>query len=183
MTPISLSSKKFADAIDHFEKKLKQIRVGRPSPELFNDVKVEAYGSKTNIESVASVNIVDATLVTIQPWDKSLAEAIEKGIQAAELGFNPSREGDLIRIPIPPLNKEKREEFVKKTKELAEEARIAVRQIRKDVMDWLDNEKESGNIPEDDYKLEKENLQKSVDETNEKIEEISKAKEEALMTV
>lgn len=183
MTPLSQADAKFTDAINHFELELKKFRAGRPTPDMFSGIKVEAYGGQTTLESVGNINIVDATLVTIQPWDKTLVEAIDKAIKASNLGLNPQIDGELIRLPIPPLTQEKREEMVKMIKSEAENARIQVRVIRKDVMAHIDNEAKEGILPEDQKKAQEKQLQDKVDAANKKIDELVATKEKALMTV
>lgn len=183
MTPLSQADNKFNDAISRFESELKKLRVGRPTPDMFAGIKVEAYGSQMTMESVSSINIVDASLVTIQPWDKSLIGAIDKAIKASNLGLNPQIDGDLIRLPIPPLTQEKRQDMVKIVKQAAENCRIQIRVIRKDVMDHIDHELKEGLISEDQKKANEKQLQDKVDAANKKVEELVAAKESALMTV
>jgi ribosome recycling factor len=171
------------NTIDHFEQELRKLHVGRPSPDMFASIEVDAYGAKNKLEALASINIVDATLVTVQPWDKTLIDNIEKGLQAADMGFNPQIDGDLIRIPIPPLTNEKREEMVKELGKMTEEHKIQIRVTRKEVMNYLSNEEKQGNITEDQRNAQEKRLQEKVDEANDKIEELAKSKEEALLKV
>lgn len=183
MTPLAQADNKFNDAISHFETELKKLRAGRPTPDMFAGIKVEAYGGQMTMESVGSINIVDASLVTIQPWDKTLISEIDKAIKASNLGLNPQIDGDLIRLPIPPLTQEKRQDMVKIVKQAAENCRIQIRVIRKDVMDHIDHEQKEGLISEDQKKANEKQLQDKVDAANKKVEELVAAKESALMTV
>lgn len=183
MTPLSQAENKFKDALTHFELELKKIRAGRPTPDMFAGIKLEAYGGEMSLESVANINIVDATLVTIQPWDKTLVEAIDKAIKASGLGLNPQAEGDKLRLPIPPLTQEKREELVRKVKEEAEKCRIQIRMIRKDVMDHIEHEQKEGIVSEDQRKANEKALQDKVDKANAQVEAAVSTKEKALMTV
>ncbi len=173
----------FAGALEHFQSELKKLRVGRPNPDMFANVEVEAYGSRQKLHTVASVSVVDASLVTVQAWDKSLLPAIVKALQLPPLNYNPQINGDLVRIPIPVMTQEKRLEAVKLLKESAEQARIQIRVIRKDVLMYLDNQKKEVSMPEDTYTAETKRLQAMVDDTNKQIETISLAKEQSLMSV
>ncbi len=173
---------RFDKALNHFKDELGKLRVGRPTPEMFNEIPVEAYGSTTNLQSVANISIVDATLVTVQPWDKNLLEDVNKAIQQTNK-FNPQIADQIIRIPIPSMTQEKRQESVKLIHEMAEEARIQVRVIRKDVLAYLDSQKESGNLTEDEQHKKEDKLQDMVDAVNEKIEELAEKKEESIMKI
>jgi ribosome recycling factor len=168
---------RFQGAIDHFQAELKKLRTGRPTPEMFENIQVEAYGSTMQMSGVANIN----TLVTIQPWDKTLVEAIVKAIQSSDQGFNPQPAGDLIRVPIPAMTEEKRLLVVKQLKEMAENYRIEVRVIRKDAMAHLDEEKKENIISEDVYNVRKKELQAEVDRVNEQIDTIAKEKEASLL--
>jgi len=174
---------KFNEAIAHFEDELKKLRVGRPSPEIFNNVMVNAYGSKAKLSSIANINIVDATLVTIQPWDRTIASEIVKALQNEQNSYNPQINGELIRLPIPPMTSEKRLENIKRLKELAEEYKIQIRVIRKEVFSFLDKQKSSSEITEDQFSQQTKNIQQQVDSANKKIEELTTNKEKSLLTV
>ncbi|MFW5702795.1 MAG: ribosome recycling factor [Candidatus Dojkabacteria bacterium] len=181
MAGIEESKSKISDAVSHFESELNKLRAGRPTPETFSQIQVEAYGSQMGLESLSNINIVDASLVTIQPYDKATLGAIEKAIQSSDLGYNPQVDGELIRIPIPPMTQEKREEVVKKLKQMGEEAKISVRVARKEGKQELDRSEEAGDIAEDQKNSLEKQLQVAVDDANRKIDELVSAKEESLM--
>lgn len=173
----------FAGPINHFEEESKKLRAGRPSPDQFSAIEVEAYGSMSPLNTVANITVVDATLVTVQPYDKNLVEDTAKAIQNAGLNYNPQINGDLIRIPIPPLTQEKRAEIIKKVKQLSEEAKISVRQLRKAALDKIDRSQKGGEISEDEARGQEKSLQKEVDAANLKIDEIAATREQALAQV
>lgn len=161
---------------------LAHIHTGRANPELVDSVRVEAYGMQNPIKNVASITIADSRSLVIQPWDKALKEAIVKAINASNLGFVPSEEGDLVRIKIPELTQERREQYVKVMKEKVEHARVSVRNVRQESMKEIDENVKDG-LPEDEGKRIKEEVEKYVKTTNEKIEELRKVKESELLTV
>ena len=175
--------KEFDKVISFFKNEITKIRSGRANPDLVADIKVSAYDSMMPLSQLANITVSDATLLVVQPWDKSLFDAIEKAIRESDNGLNPQRDGDIIRIPLPPLTQERREEYVKILKQKTEEARISVRQIRKDVLIDLENRKKEGLLSEDEEERMKKDLQKKVDDVNAQIEEISKQKEEELMSI
>src|SRR5438105_295884 len=129
-----IASKKpeFDKVLDHFKFEIGSLRTGRANPALLQTVQVESYGSKMPLEHVASITVSDAKTLTISPWDKGQIQAIEKGIQVANLGFNPSNDGNVLRITLPPLNEERRKEMVKLLGQIAEKGRIGIRNVRED---------------------------------------------------
>lgn len=174
---------KFKAALEHLKGELNSIRAGRANIHLFDNIHVDAYGQKMPLNQVASINIVDATLVNLQPWDKGNIEAIKKAVLQSNLGINPIQEGDIIKLALPALTEERRLEFIKVMKTKVEEGRIAIRQIRKDVLLALEEEKKSTSMSEDDFAAKEKQLQNLVNDTNKEIDEIAKAKEDELMTV
>jgi len=144
--------------LEHFSKELNTLRIGRASSDLVEGIMVEAYDQKMPINQLVNINVVDATLITIQPWDKSILDTISKAIQSSGLGITPQMDGDLIRLPMPPLTEDRRKEFVKLVKQMTEDARIAVRQIRKDILIGIDNQKEDNQLTEDEMKRKKKEL-------------------------
>jgi ribosome recycling factor len=172
---------KFAETISHLESDLRKIRTGRPTPDMFTGIQVEAYGSKMGLEGVANINVVDASLVTIQPWDKSTVQAIVNALSSEDYGYNPVVDADLIRVPIASMTQEKRQEVVKQMKEKGEHYRIQIRQIRKDAMDFIAAQKSAGDISEDQAKGQEKQIQEEVDATNIKIDSILSEKERSLM--
>jgi ribosome recycling factor len=168
--------------IEHLNVDLSQIHTGRATAELIEDVKVNAYGGVSPMKAVGNIAVSDSRSLTVQPWDKSLLESIEKGVSASNLGFQASIEGDYVRIRIPELNEERRKEFVKLMKEKVEMARVSVRNVRQEFMKAIDNSVESG-MSEDEGKRLKVEAETMVKKTNEGIEEVREKKETELMTI
>jgi ribosome recycling factor len=146
-------------------------------------VTVESYGTKVPLNQVASVTVSDAKTLTISPWDKSLMQAIEKGIQAANLGLNPGNDGNVIRLTLPPMTEDRRKELVKVVSQLGEQCRISIRKVREDVMKALKKAKEDGQIGEDDVAIGQKKVQDMIDSYNSKIKDIISDKEKEIMTV
>lgn len=161
-------------AVDHFHQELKHLRTGRASLTMLEGVTVDYYGTQTPLNQVAGLAVADATLITAQPYDPSQISAIEKGIRAADLGLNPSNDGKIIRIPVPPLTEERRKEFVKKAHDLAEQARTGVRKARREGNEKLKKMQKDKEISEDDEHRGHEEIQMLHDHY---IGEINKALE------
>ncbi len=159
-----------------------RIRTGRAAPELIENVKVNAYGSDMVLKSIATISISDVKSLLVQPWDNSLVESISKALLSSNLGLSASVEGDVVRVSVPDLNEERRQEYVKVMKDRAELARVGVRNTRQKAMKEIESLKESG-LSEDDAKRQKEEVEKEVQKANEKIAELMKVKEEELMKV
>jgi len=157
------------------------IRTGRASAAIFDKVRVDYYGTKSPLSQVATISIPEARTIIIQPFDKSLISEIEKGIQVADLGLNPSNDGKVIRISIPPLTAERRKELVKQAKTIAENSRTSIRNIRRDGNDDLKKQQKAGEITEDDLKKMEDNLQKTTDKYIAEINSIYDAKEKEIM--
>jgi len=155
------------------------LRTGRASAALFDKVRVEYYGTPTPLNQLANISIPEARLIVIQPFDRNAIGEIEKAIQSSELGLNPNNDGKVIRIAIPPLNEERRKELVKQAKSQAENARVSIRNIRRDVNDQIKN----GDFTEDEQKKGTDDIQKLTDKYVEKIGEILKSKEQEIMEV
>ncbi len=155
------------------------LRTGRASAALFDKVRVEYYGTPTPLNQLANISIPEARLIVIQPFDRSSIGDIEKAILSSELGLNPSNDGKVIRISIPPLNEERRKELVKQAKSLSENARVSVRNIRRDTNDQIKN----GDFTEDEQKKGADDVQKLTDKYVDKIGEALKAKEKEIMEV
>jgi ribosome recycling factor len=155
------------------------LRTGRASAALFDKVMVEYYGTPTPLNQLANISIPEARLIVIQPFDRNAMSEIEKAIMTSELGLNPNNDGKVIRINIPPLNEERRKELVKQAKNLAENARVAIRNIRRDTNDKIKN----GDFTEDEQKKGTEDVQKLTDSYIEKIADSLKAKEQEIMEV
>lgn len=179
-----------ADAKDRMGKSIESlkddfstIRTGRASASLFDKIRVEYYGTPTPLNQVATISIPEARLVVIQPWDPSVLGEIEKAIQKSELSLNPNNDGKVIRINIPPLTEERRKEYVKMAKNMAEQARVAVRNIRRDANDNLKKQQKDSSITEDDEKKGMDEVQKMTDESVEKIDTILEEKENEIMEI
>ncbi len=174
---------KMQKSVDAFQHELTTIRTGRASVGLLDVVEVEAYGSRMKISQLGTVSAPEARLLVITPWDKSVIGAIERGILASPLELTPSNDGQVIRVPIPALTEQRRKDLVKLVSKLAEEARIAIRGIRRSAVDDIKKHQKDGTIPEDDaHKLTAE-VQKATDEFIAKVDEILKVKEEEIMEV
>ncbi|HET6351142.1 MAG TPA: ribosome recycling factor [Coriobacteriia bacterium] len=159
------------------------VRTGRASTGLFEKIHVDAYGSSMPLNQVANIKVPDAQTVVIEPWDKQVINAIEKAIQASDLGLNPSNDGMLIRIPFPPLTEERRRELAKLCKGYAEEGRVAVRNVRRDANHKLDKLAKDGEVSEDDVRRAEAEVQKATDGHIKEIDEALKRKEAEIMEV
>ncbi len=168
--------------ISHLQEDLSQIRTGRATPELVEEVLINAYGTMSPIKNIASINALDAKSISIQPWDKSILENISKGISVANLGFSPVTEGDRVIVKIPDLTEERRKEYVKVMKERIEDGRVAVRQVRQKYMKEID-EIQKGGFSEDEADRLREEVEKEVKEANSNIENIREEKEKDLLTI
>jgi ribosome recycling factor len=162
---------------------LATVRTGRASPHLLDRINVDYYGSQTPIKQLANVAATDARLLTITPYDKSALSAIEKAIQESDIGLTPSNDGNLIRLQIPELTEERRREMVKMVNGVAEEGRVAVRNVRRDVMHDLRELKKEGEAGEDDERRAEAALQKQTDEAIAEIDALLKGKEEDILEV
>ena len=170
-------------AIDDLRKELSTIRTGRASISILDHIQVDYYGTPTPINQVAQLGTPDATLITVQPYDASLVGPVEKAIRASDLGLNPSNDGRLIRIPIPPLTEERRKTLAKHVHKVLEEHRTAVRNIRRDGNEHLKKMLKDKAISEDDEKKALDEVQKLTDDYVKKLEEVAKAKEQEIMKV
>jgi ribosome recycling factor len=173
----------FLKVIEHLHTELATLRTGRASTGLLATVMVESYGSKMPLQNVASVTVSDAKTLTVSPWDKSQLQEIEKGIMAANLGFTPSNDGNVIRINLPMLTEERRKELVKFLGQLIEKSRISVRNIREDIMKQLKKAEADGEMSKDDLEFAQKKLQAVVDDMNAQIKSIGEDKEKEIMTV
>jgi ribosome recycling factor len=175
--PFSQAELKFHESAEFLKKELQAFRVGRGSLQMIEGIKVEVYGQFMPVNQVANISMTDATLVTIAPWDKSNLHAISKAVQLANIGINPVVDGDIVRLPIPPMTEERRKEYIKMCHEKVEEAKITIRQIRKDILMAMDDDKKLGVVTEDDYKRMEKDLQNKVDKANQEVEKYGKEKE------
>lgn len=159
----------------------KALRTGRASASIFDRVRVDYYGTPTPLNQVSTISVPEARSIVIQPFDKSLISEIEKAILKSELGLNPSNDGKVIRISIPPLTAERRKELVKQAKSISENSRVAIRNIRRDGNDELKKQQKDGTITEDDLKTGEADLQKSTDKYIQDINKILEEKEKEIM--
>lgn len=169
--------------IEHLKKEFGKISTGRANPELFEGVMVEAYGQMGPIKNVAQIIINDARTVMIKPFDRSVLASIEKGLLNAQLGFNPSNNGEMIIISIPPLSEERRRELVKLASKFAEDAKISIRQARQKAQQGIKDMHSSDEIAEDEKNRAEKQLQEKVDEANKMVDETLKAKEADILKV
>lgn len=159
------------------------VRTGKATPSLLDSVRVEAYGSTVPLNQVGTVSAPEPRMLTVQPWDKSVIKAIERGIAEADLGLNPSNDGNVIRIPIPALTEERRKDFVRQLHRMAEDGRVSLRQARKDANDAVKQRQKNGDISEDDARREQEEVQNLTNSYVEKIDELLKRKEGEVLEV
>lgn len=177
---INQARQRMQDAITHLKGELAQIRTGRANSSLVADVLVDAYDTKMMVKELAQISTPEPTVILISPWDKSIITNIVGGITKANIGLNPVIDGDLIRIVIPPLTSERREQFIKQMHGILEKYRVEIRQIRHETRELLKGQKDSAEISEDEQKRQEEQLQKLHDEYVEVIEVAGKNKEEEL---
>ena len=170
--------KKTVRAIDD---ELKRMRTGRPSPAILEEIKVDYYGTPTPINQLATISVSEERSLLIKPWDKSLIGPIEKAILSSDLGLNPQSDGNVIRLVFPTPTTEQREKWVRKAKDIVEEGKIAIRNIRRDSMKKIKEMKNSGEISEDDAKRLEDEVQKLTDENIKELDELFKKKEKEIM--
>lgn len=168
--------------LSHIREDLSQIRTGRATPELVEEILVKAYESETPVKNLATISVIDAKTINIQPWDKGIVENIGKGVSAANLGFSPIVEGDRVIVKIPDLTEERRSEYVRIMKDRIEDGRIAVRQVRQKYMKEVD-EREKAGLSEDEADRLRDEYEKIVKDANSEIEVIKEEKEKELMTI
>ncbi len=162
---------------------LAKIRTGKASTSMLDPVRVEAYGSSLPLNQVASVSTPDPRLIVVQPWDKSLIGEIERGILKADLGLNPSNDGQVIRVPIPPLNEERRQEYVKICRKITEDGRVAIRNVRRDANEHIKKLEKDHQISEDESHRLLDQVQELTDKYIKNLEEIMKHKESEILEV
>ena len=181
--PIKDAKDKMEAALTALKREFATVRTGKATPALLDTVRVEAYGAKMPMNQVATVSTPEPSLLVVQPFDRSLIKNIEHAIQAASLGFNPANDGQVIRIPIPPLNQERRKEYVKLLHKMAEDARVSIRHARQEARDALKQQMKDHEIPEDEGRKKTDEAQKLTDQYIGKVDELTKHKEEEVMQV
>ncbi len=170
-------------AIEHLKKELGGLRGGRASLSLLDHVRVDYYGTLTPLKQVGNLSMPDGRLIVIQPWDTTLIKDIEKALLASDLGLNPSNDGKVIRIPIPPLSEERRKELVKVCKKYGEETKIHIRGIRREGNDELKRLEKDSTLTEDEDRRGTAEIQKVTDRETKKVEELLKKKEEEILEI
>ena len=183
MATVEEARRRMEDALEAMRREFASIRTGKATPALLDTVRVDAYGSKMPINQVATVHTPEASLLVVQPFDKSLLAAVERAILTADLGLNPANDGNIIRVPIPPLNEERRKEYVKLLHKMAEEGRVSVRQARRITREELHAEIKEHEIGEDEGRRREDALDKVTQEYTDKIDQLLKHKEVEILAV
>ena len=174
---------KMNKSVDHFAAELMSIRTGRANPALIDKVMVPYYGTPTPLNQLAQISAPEPRLLVVQVYDKSQIGAVEKALRTSEQGLNPASDGQVIRVPIPPLTEERRREYVKMVRHKAEEARVAIRNVRRDELHRIEQMQKQGEVPEDESKRASARLQKTVEAHIEKVDSLANRKEHEVMEV
>lgn len=183
MNLIQANKFQFDESIEFLKKDISNLRTGRATPALVEDVSIEAYGTRQQLKAVASISVADAKTLNIEPWDKTLMQAVEAGIRASSLGLSPINDGKLIRLSLPTLTSERRAELIKVLHQKLESAKTALRKVREDVRDQIEASEKNKQISEDEkFKLQ-DDLEKIVKEYNEKVKMIGEEKETEINTI
>ncbi len=180
---IGESERKMSRAVEFLEQDLSAIRTGRASPALLDKVLVDAWGSEQPINTLATISVPEPRLLVVQPWDKSLIGPIEKAIQKSDLGMNPNNDGNVIRLALPQLNEQRRVELGKQVRKRAEEAKVAIRNIRRDADSGLKRLEKDGQLSQDDLRRATERVQKLTDLTIKQVEDAAGRKEREVKDV
>jgi ribosome recycling factor len=183
MPTINEAKSQMEAAVEAMRREFATVRSGKATPALLDTVRVDAYGSKMPLNQVATVSSPEPRMLIVQPWDKSLATAVEKAIRSAEMGLNPANDGSVIRVPIPPLNEERRREMVRLLHKMAEESRVAVRHARQEANKTIKQSQQEAGVSEDDARRQMDEVQKLTDEYIGKVDQLLKSKEEEVMEV
>jgi len=172
-----------SQSIEHFRKELAKVRTGRANASILDGVKVDYYGSPTPLAQVAAVNVPDARLITVKPWEKNLIPDIEKALRMAQLGLNPQSDGEIVRLPMPALTEERRKELVKVVRKMGEDTKVALRNLRRDANDQVKEMEKEKLISEDDQKVALKNVQDHLDKFVAQVDEILGRKEKEILEV
>lgn len=183
MPTVEDAKNRMEEALDAIRREFATVRTGKATPALLDTVRVDAYGSKLPLNQVATINTPEHTLIVVQPFDKSLIHEVEKAIQSAGLGLNPANDGNVIRVPIPPLNEERRKEYVKVLHKMAEEGRVSIRHARRTVRDEIHARVKDHEIGEDEGRRREDALDKLTHDYTEKVDELLKKKEAEVMAI
>lgn len=170
-------------ALAALKKEFNSVRTGRASLALLDGITVECYGGQTPLNQVASLSVPEARLIVIQPWDAGLLKGIERAILKSDMGLNPANDGKLVRVPIPPLTEERRKELVKVVKRMAEDCKVAIRNIRRDGIDGVKKLEKESELTEDEMYKGQEEIQKVTDEYTARVDELLSSKDEEIMQV
>ncbi|MEZ0537958.1 ribosome recycling factor [Caldicellulosiruptoraceae bacterium PP1] len=181
--PIQLAEEKMKKTIETLKSEFTNVRAGRANPHILDRITVDYYGAMTPIPQTASITVPEARVIVIQPWDVKMLKEIEKAIQKADIGINPINDGKVIRLVFPELTEERRKELVKQVKKLAEEAKVAIRTIRRDTMEEYKKMKKNNEITEDDLKDTENDVQKLHDKYIDQIDKLLQSKEKEIMEV
>lgn len=177
------AGERMGKAVNQLKSDLASLRAGRATPALLDKVIVDYYGTQTPLNQLANISVPEPRLLIIQPWDKNAMEAIEKAILTSELGLTPNNDGNVIRLPIPALTEERRQELVKMVKKYGEEAKVAVRNIRRDANESIKKAEKEGSLSADEARRYQEKIQKRTDEHIEQIDQMIEKKEAEIMEV
>ena len=176
-------TRKMDKTLDVLQEQFGAVRAGRANAKVLDRITVEYYGSETPLNGVATISTPDARTLVVQPWDTKLLKDIQKAIQTSDLGINPQNDGRVIRLTFPQLTEERRKDLTKQVKKYAEEAKVAMRNIRRDGMDYVKKLKKASEITEDDYKVIEKDFQKITDDYIKKIDEMTSKKEKELSEI
>ena len=177
------AQKRMDSSVDHTRTEFNTVRTGRASAALLDRVQIDYYGQATPLKQLATINVPEPRMLTIQPFDPSSIKSIEKAIQESDLGLTPSNDGKLIRLPMPQPNEERRKELVKVVRKLGEEGKVAIRNVRRDAMHHLQELSKKGEVGDDDERRAEERVQKLTDDHTKSIDELLKHKEAEIMEV
>ncbi|MBK6920884.1 MAG: ribosome recycling factor [Deltaproteobacteria bacterium] len=178
---VQLAKDGMEKAIERLRRELSRVRAGRANPALLDEIKVDSYGSLMPLKQVATVSVADARLLVVKPYDRSTIAAIEKAINNSQLGLNPNNDGVVVRVPIPPLTEERRKQLVKTVKDAGEDAKIAIRQVRRETNDFLKAAEKDGTMSEDDLKRGLEQIQKLTDAEIKSVDDTVAKKEAEIL--
>lgn len=179
----SKCEKEMAQKVEKLKSEFNSLRTGRANPQLLDTVYVEYYGSRVPLKQIAAITVPDARTLEIKPWDRTVLETIENELKKIDLGSVPQRQGDIIRINLPPMNEEQRKKLVKVVAQIAEETRVEIRNVRRDYIEKIKKAQKNSEISEDDAKRHENQIQKITDKYIEQVNQLSQLKEKELLTI
>jgi ribosome recycling factor len=183
MASVKQAKSRMEEALTAMRREFATVRTGKATPALLDTVRVDAYGTKMPLNQVATVTTPEPSMIVVQPFDRSILGEVERGIRSADLGFNPTNDGNLIRVPVPPLNEERRREYVRMLHKMAEEGRVSVRHSRQTARDEIKHRMKDHELGEDEAHKQIDEVQKMTDQYIAKIDELLKHKEQEVMAV